>query len=70
MGEAHPETLVALSSLGRAVEAQGRLGEAEEIMRRDLQLSRTALGEGHVDTVRWKRLVVQVVVQVVVRSPL
>ena len=55
LGDAHPDTLTAISRLARLIASHdrgdaSRLAEAEALMREDLKTSRAALGEAHIDT--------------------
>ena len=54
-GDAHPDTLTAISRLARLIASHDRsdalrLDEAELLMREDLEASRATLGEAHIDT--------------------
>jgi non-specific serine/threonine protein kinase/serine/threonine-protein kinase len=50
LGEEHPDTLVSLGNMGRQLESQGKLAEAELCFREALEKFRRVLGEEHPDT--------------------
>jgi serine/threonine protein kinase len=50
LGEEHPDTLVAINSVGILLNAQGELSEAEPYLREALEKRRRILGEEHPDT--------------------
>ncbi len=53
IGESHPDTLLAVGSLGNAYVQLGRFGEAESHLRQAYEGSRQRLGESHPDTLRY-----------------
>jgi serine/threonine protein kinase/tetratricopeptide (TPR) repeat protein len=50
LGEEHHDTLAAGSALARLLRLRGRLGEAEPLLRRVVEISRRRLGDDHRDT--------------------
>ncbi len=51
-GEAHPDTLMAMSNLAETLRAQGELSRARELHERVLEVRRRVLGEDHPETLR------------------
>jgi len=50
-GDDHPETLVAVSGLARLLQDEGKLDEAEPMLREVLARFRRVVGENHPDTI-------------------
>lgn len=50
MGDEHPSTLISINNFGGLLQKQGKLAEAEPLLREGLEGSRRALGDAHRDT--------------------
>ena len=52
LGDDHPITLISINNMGRLLQNQGKLGEAEPYLREALEGRRRVLGDDHADTLR------------------
>ncbi len=50
LGEDHPHTLISINNIGLLLQEQGKLGEAEPLLREALQRRRRVLGDDHPGT--------------------
>jgi len=51
LGDTHPQTLISIGSLGALLSQQGKLSEAEPLLREAVSGARTTLGDAHRATI-------------------